>query len=94
LATFAYNIKHVTLAVLNAGDESAPMTPVIPRQQTAVIALPMIEIANHMHRFRMRSPDAKCRAVADKVRAHWGVGANILEGCGHKILQQESFYPL
>jgi hypothetical protein len=32
--------------------------------------------------------------VYDKVRAHWDVGANILEGCGHKILQQESFYPL
>jgi hypothetical protein len=49
LATFAYDIKHVTLAVLNARDKSAPMTLGIAGQQTAVIALPIVEIADHMH---------------------------------------------
>jgi hypothetical protein len=92
LAALANNIKHVPVAVLHAGNEPLPMTSVVARQQTAVITLSAIEIANHMHGLRMWRPDAKRGATTDEVRAHGSIRANVVEGSGHgQLLRHVGF---
>ena len=84
LAAVADDVEHVAVAVAHAGDETAPVAALVAREQAGVVALAVVEVADHMHRSRVRRPDAKGRAVGDQVRTHRGAGVDVVERGGHR----------
>jgi hypothetical protein len=79
-AAFADDVVHVAMPVLYSGDEAPPMAIAIAGEQARVIALVIVEVADHVHRPRMRRPHAKRRAVANQIGAHRRVGIDVIEG--------------
>jgi len=88
LVAFADDVEHIALAVPHTGDESSPMAVTVAREQTPIGTLAIVEVAEHVHGARMRSPYAKGCAIGDQVRAHWRVRQNMVEGGWHSVTSQ------
>ena len=59
------------------------MTVCVAGQQAGVVSAAVVEIADHVHRSRIRRPNAKGGAIGDKIRAHGRAGMDVVERCGH-----------
>ncbi len=83
LAPFPDNIEHVALAVPNSGNEASPMAELVAREQTRVVAHPLVEVANHIHGPGLRRPDAEGGAIGDQIGPHRGNGMDVVERRWH-----------
>jgi hypothetical protein len=69
--------KHVTIAVLHAGQKAAPMSRFIDGEQIAPVSRRAIYAG--VDPVRVGCPDPKGRARSGEVRAHWRVIGNLFK---------------
>ena len=49
LAPFPDHVEHIALALPDAGNEAPPVAELVAREQTGVVARPMVEVADRIH---------------------------------------------
>jgi hypothetical protein len=69
-AAIANHVVQITPAIHHARDEAPPVALIVAREQTGIIALAAVEIADHVHGMRPWRPNAESGAAIHQVRAH------------------------
>jgi hypothetical protein len=64
---FTHYIKYISLPVLYPWDKTQPMAGLIPIEEAALIALPVVKVAKHMYGTGMRGPYPEYSSIGNEV---------------------------
>ena len=84
LAAFAHHKEQVSMAIADARNETPPVPVIVTRQQAGVVAGPVVEVTDHVHRASLRRPDAERRAIGENRGAHRRPAVNVTERSWHR----------